>query len=104
MAIVNNADVARRVRGIAAEARIRQSELADELGLSRMSMNRRMNGATPFTPEELLRLATRLGVPVSELFEEASKTPGTVSDANLTRPADDVVGTASSATPPRDAG
>lgn len=72
MAIETNADVARRVRGIAAETRTTQSDLADALHLSRMAMWRRMSGATPFTAGELIILARVLGVAVATFYTEAA--------------------------------
>ena len=72
MAISSNADVAGKVRGIAAERRIQQSELAKVLHVSKMAMSRRFTGQTAFTPEELIRLATHLGVPVAAFFGETA--------------------------------
>lgn len=72
MAILNNADVAGKVRGIAAERRIQQSELAKTLHISKMAMSRRFTAQTAFTPEELIRLAAHLGVPVGAFFGETA--------------------------------
>lgn len=70
MAIRTNEDVAGRVRGIAAERRVSHAQLADTLGVTKMSMSRRMNGHTPFTAEELIRISEPLGVPATQFFEE----------------------------------
>lgn len=68
MAIETNADVASKVRGLAAERRISHAALADNLGLSRMAMSRRLSGAVPLTPEELIQLARQLDVPAGVLL------------------------------------
>lgn len=68
MAIETNADVAQKVRGLAAEHRVSQTAMAKTLSVSRMSMHRRMTGSTPFTAEELIRLSRVIGVPVSAFF------------------------------------
>jgi transcriptional regulator with XRE-family HTH domain len=70
MAIRTNVDVANRVRGIAAERRKTQADLACSLQISSMAMSRRMSGATPFTPEELIRLSQELDIAIAEFFGE----------------------------------
>jgi transcriptional regulator with XRE-family HTH domain len=70
MAVQTNADVAAKVRGIAAERRLSQLALAEALQVSPMAMSRRMTGATPFTPEELIRLASTFGTNVGGFFGE----------------------------------
>lgn len=72
MAIVTNSDVAGKVRGVAAEKRVSQAELADAISVSRMSMSRRFRGDTPFTAEELSKIANRLGTPVAAFFGEVA--------------------------------
>jgi len=72
MAITNNADVARRVRGLAAERQVKQTTLADALRVSRMAMYRRMSGETPITAGELITLADVIGVPVGAFYVESS--------------------------------
>lgn len=71
MAILTNEDVAGKVRGIAAERRVPQSELAEALRVSKMAMSRRFTAQTPFTPEELSKLADHFGVAVGAFFGEA---------------------------------
>lgn len=71
MAIETNADVARRVRGLAAENQIKQARLASALHLSRMATWRRMTGETPFTAEELIIAARVIGVPVAAFYTES---------------------------------
>lgn len=56
------------VRGYAARAHLTQSDLAGILGLSRMSVSRRMNGKVRFSTDELTSLATAFGVPVASFF------------------------------------
>lgn len=70
MAIRTNADVARRVRGIAAERKVKRASIADALHISRMAVWRRMEGETPFTPEEMIQLSDLIGVPVAAFFGE----------------------------------
>jgi transcriptional regulator with XRE-family HTH domain len=60
--------VADRVRGIAAEKRVRQSDVAEHLGLSRVAVARRFNGHVAFSPSELINIATFLGVTPGEFF------------------------------------
>jgi len=75
MAINTNADVARRVRGIAAERKIKRTQIAEALRISRMALWRRMEGETPFTPEEMIKLALVVGVSVECFFTEQSAEP-----------------------------
>lgn len=75
MAILTNADVARRVRGLAAEKNLRPSDLADALHMSRMSMWRRLNGETPLSAEDAIRIARVLEVPAADLFRESHEAP-----------------------------
>lgn len=71
MAIKTNADVARRVRGLAAENKIKQSAMAEALHLSRMATWRRMTGETPFTAADLIAVAVVIGVPVAAFYSDA---------------------------------
>lgn len=71
MAIETNADVARRVRGLTAETKTKQSEIAAALHLSRMATWRRMSGETPFTAGDLIVVADVLGVPVAAFYSDA---------------------------------
>ena len=72
MAIHTNADVASRVRGIAAQTRTTQQQIASVLNLSEMAVSRRVNGVTPFTPEELILIGRHFGVPVGYFFAEVA--------------------------------
>lgn len=60
--------VADRIRGIAAEKRIRQVDVASHLGLSRVAVARRFNGHVAFSPSELMAIATYLGVEPGDFF------------------------------------
>lgn len=64
--------VADKVRGISAEKRLRQADLADTLKVSRMAIVRRLNGSVPFTDRELILLAKRLDVKVGAFFGEVA--------------------------------
>ncbi|MBX3435930.1 MAG: helix-turn-helix transcriptional regulator [Planctomycetaceae bacterium] len=77
MAIDTNERVASRVRAVAAERRVTQSELATALSISKMSMSRRFNGITPFTIADLTNAAQFLDVPLTELLSRS--TPSTPS-------------------------
>lgn len=72
MTIQTTPDVASKVRGIAAERRVRQSDLAEALNVSRMAVARRFNGSVPFTDRELIVLSRRLEVPVGAFFGEVT--------------------------------
>lgn len=73
MAIQTNSDVAAKVRGVIAEKKVRQTVVARELKLSRMSVHRRLNGETPLAPEELILIASICSVPVGRFFGEAEQ-------------------------------
>lgn len=72
MTINRTVDVAAKVRGIAAEKRVRQGDLATALSVSRMAIVRRFNGSVPFTDRELIALSDYLGVPVGAFFGEVA--------------------------------
>lgn len=59
--------IARRVRAEMAAQQRTQTELARYLGMTPVSLNRRMQGYVDFTPTQLVRVARFLGVPV-EVF------------------------------------
>lgn len=62
--------VADKVRGIAAEKRIRQADIAEHLGISRVAVARRFNGHVAFSPSELIRIAAVLDVAPGDFFPE----------------------------------
>lgn len=61
-----------KVRGFAAEKRIKQADLAATLNLSRMAIVRRLKGDVRFTDEELIALSERFDVPVGAFFGEVA--------------------------------
>lgn len=65
-----NGEVGARVRALAFERHVTQKELAKTIGVSRMSLTRRLNGSVPFNDFELILLGVRLGVPVGAFFGE----------------------------------
>ena len=93
-----SADLAEEARAVLARRRVTQASAARAIGLSQPAISRRLSGTIPFSAAEIAALAEFVGVPVSTFYGETPTTPGGVSDAYLTRPADDAVGTASSAT------
>lgn len=62
------------VRDIARARRVRQADLAETIGVSRMGIVRRLKGDTRFTDSELVRLGERLDVPVGAFFGEVPVT------------------------------
>ncbi|MGW0043443.1 helix-turn-helix domain-containing protein [Rhodococcus sp. NPDC003348] len=60
--------IGEEVRALMARRRISQSALASRLGISQSSMSRRLSGESPFTVDELLRLAEIFEVPVTDLL------------------------------------
>lgn len=62
--------IADRVRGVAAEKRKDQTDIATILGISRQAVNQRLNGRVPFPAHELQRLADAFDVPVGRFYAE----------------------------------
>lgn len=62
--------IADKVRGLMAEKRSSQSDIALVLRLSRNSVNRRFTGKAPWLAHELQALAEHWGVPVSRFYPE----------------------------------
>ena len=60
--------VARRLRGAIAENRIVQRDLAAAAGIPQPQMSRRITGFTPFTLDELERVADVLGIELDALL------------------------------------
>lgn len=60
--------IADRIRGIAAENRLTQQEIAETIGLSRTQVSERFNGKVPWTATEVYRLANHTGEPVDRFF------------------------------------
>lgn len=74
MTVQTSADVAAKVRGIAAERRFTQKDIATELHVSRMSIVRRFSGETPYSIDDLLTLSRFFDVPVGAFFGEVPAT------------------------------
>ncbi len=66
----NESDVAAKVRGIAAERRIKQEQIAEVLGVSRNGVVRRYNGTTAYSTGDLIKLSRFFNVPVATFFGE----------------------------------
>ncbi len=65
--------IADRVRGVVAEKRLDQNAVATILGISRQSVNMRMNARVAFTGVELFRLSVALDVPITRFFPSAER-------------------------------
>lgn len=62
--------VAAEVRAQMARKRVTQTDLAAALGVSQMTISRRLNGRAPFDVEELAAVALALDVPLATLVTE----------------------------------
>jgi transcriptional regulator with XRE-family HTH domain len=62
--------IADKVRGVAAERRFSQGQIAETLKLSRTSIAERMNARVAWTAPELFTLAKVMGVPITRFFPE----------------------------------
>ena len=76
--------VAAEIRALLGRRRIRQSQLARGVGMSTTALSRRLAGVHPFDIDELQRIASYLGVPVTALVEDVKLTPGDASHGALT--------------------
>lgn len=65
--------VAANVRAEAARLKLSQRHIADVLGISQSSANRRYLGVTPLDVEELYALAASFGMPVTHLLPDAGQ-------------------------------
>lgn len=68
--------VAARVRGVMAEQRRHQSELATVLGVATSGASRRLNGKVPFNVDELDVVSRWLEVPITRLLPAEALTNG----------------------------
>lgn len=57
------------IRGLIAEKRTSQREVARKMGVSAQSLNRKINGKRSFTVEEATKLCEILAIPVSRRAE-----------------------------------
>jgi transcriptional regulator with XRE-family HTH domain len=63
--------VAANVRAEMGRTRRTQAALAEDVGMTQQALSRRLAAQTPFTVEELGRVAVALGVPLNSLIVEA---------------------------------
>lgn len=61
--------VAAEIRAELARRRIPQARLAALLGVSQVSVSRRLSGETPFDLNELVKVADFLGIDVADLLK-----------------------------------
>lgn len=66
------AAVAAEVRAAMARNKVTQQQLADSIGISRMSLSARLNGVRAFTSDDLFAIAYALDVPVADLMVRAA--------------------------------
>lgn len=59
-----------KLKGKIAEAGFSQRSLAKEIGMSKNSLNSKINGKTPFNTTEIQRICEKLGI--TDLSEKAS--------------------------------
>lgn len=84
--------IADKVRGVAAERRVTQQDIATALGISRTSVAERFAARVPYTAPEIFTLSILLHVPVNRFYPDPQSTP--VPEA--TPPAVSVTGVSSS--------
>ena len=66
-----SANISRAIAAALTEAGISLRSAADTTGIPVATLSRRLNGTTPFTTTELARMASVLGVAVSDLVSGA---------------------------------
>lgn len=64
--------IADKVRGLAAEHRFTQQQIADAIGVSRKAVVERIQGRVAFTAPEVFALAAAFDVPVSRFFPDVA--------------------------------
>lgn len=62
-------NVPANVRAELARRRIRQTEVADRLGVSRQNVSQRLNGTVDFRVGELIAIADMCGITLAELID-----------------------------------
>lgn len=65
--------IAAEVRAAAGRAGMKQSVLARKSSIKRSTMNRKWNGETPFTVDELMRVADALNIAPGTLIPKDSQ-------------------------------
>lgn len=58
-----------KLRGLMAEQKITQTKLAKELGISKNSLNTKINGKSVFNENEISKISNLLGIDAGFLFE-----------------------------------
>lgn len=64
--------IADRARGLAAEHRVTQAQVAEILGISRKAVNERFSGKVPLLAWEVERLAAEFGVQITDFYRPAA--------------------------------
>jgi transcriptional regulator with XRE-family HTH domain len=81
MSVHGNEAVAANIRAESARRRVRQSDLAEAVGLSQATISRKLSGQVPLTIDEVYAVAEVLHVPVHVLVPDdpdpATRNPGT---------------------------
>lgn len=62
--------VAAEIRAHMARRQLRQSDLADLLGVAQPNVSKRLNGQTPFLAGEVAVIANWLGIDIADLYAE----------------------------------
>ena len=57
-----------KLRGIRAEKKISQQQLAEVIGVSKVTYSKKERGVTTFTLPEAVLIAQHLGVDISDIF------------------------------------
>lgn len=63
-------EIAEEVRAAIARRKVKQTDIAEIIGLSQAGVSRRLSGASPFSATELGVIAKFLGVSVATFYKE----------------------------------
>lgn len=55
-----------------ARKKVKQQELADAIGISRMALSARLNCSRAFTSDDLFGIAYALDIPIADLFGQVA--------------------------------
>lgn len=66
-----NKEIGANVRAEMSRRDVKQSALAERLGIPQSSVSSRLRGSTSWSASELAQVADLLGVPVSKLYPES---------------------------------
>lgn len=75
--------IADKVRGVAAEKRLTQQQVADLIGLDRKSVSARYNASIPFSATELWCMSLALGVDIRSFYPSPSSAAPSADDGAL---------------------